>query len=491
MVKKVTWELNGPGAAELDISNLDPVVAELLTMGKELLIVFRNFTPNLLWWGFVAKRSMKPGSQSFNLEGLESYFKLRIVEYGSLIYTNWDQLDIAANLIDIAQQGPNYDRNIRHSFSPSGYIRSRGYARDQHKIIFDAVHEFDADKLKSGFDSEITVDLSGNRRWTPYYPQKGTLYQDVLEWGNQIVGYDFKDDFMSMRTKVYATGGTDGVTKFEQVFEDVGASQKFGALVGTVSDGSETDLGWLLAKATQQVQAHSRPIPTYSITIAPNWPGLGSIRTGDIVRVRIFDGATRINDFFRVGSITWNQNETITLTFLGPNLSGFSPPSLNLSSLAGLLGSVDSRISALEAQLTSPSIMPFLPTITIPNLVSQGTFGTGGGGGSSITNIYNETNVIYSMPGALVIANSSPVRPRTTVTVTGVSACLGTAGSTATDVTAYKNGSSIANVHLAAGATYGHQVCSASFIAGVDSLQIGVTGAGSGAADLGGEIEIN
>lgn len=324
VINKCQWVLDDSGTAEVDLSKFDPGARKLLLMQNELQIVFTNTTPHEIWWGFPVRRQMKPSIQTFTLEGLLSYFKFRIVEFGSLTYTGVDQFDIAWNLLQVAQNGTNYDRNITASYTPSGYIRSRQFARDQHKIIYDCLKEFDADKLVNGFDQDIVVSETGNRVWTPYYPGKGSWYQGYLEWGKDIVDYDFKDDALQMRTKIYCTGGTNGTTKFEQSFENVYASNQYGALVGVVSDGSEKDLTWLLAKAQQQVAVRSQPISQHSVTVTID--KLGKIHTGDSVWVRVDDFATQINAPFRVQAITWLKNETVQLDFVPPNLTGFVTP---------------------------------------------------------------------------------------------------------------------------------------------------------------------
>lgn len=324
VIKKCQWLLNGAGQAELDLSQMDPGARRLLLMENELQIVFTSTNPHEIWWGVPIRRKMKPGQQSITCEELLTYFKTRIIEHASATFTDIDQFDIAWSLIQTAQTGTNYDRNIGASYTPSGYRRSRQYARDQHKIIFDLLMEFNADVLLNGFDQDVLVYETGERLWTPFYPARGSWYQGYLQWGKDIVDYEFDDDCIQMRTKIYCTGGSDGTTKFEQSYEDVASSAKYGAMVGTVSDGSEKDLGWLLAKAQQQVAVRSKPIATHSIVVTMD--KLGKIHPGDKIWVIVDNDATQINAPFRVQSITWQQNETLKLDFVPPNLSGFVTP---------------------------------------------------------------------------------------------------------------------------------------------------------------------
>lgn len=329
VITKVSWALNDAGTCELYVSKYDPGLGRIGVLQNELQVVFTNTNPHELWWGFPVGQELQSGQngsnhQTYTLEGLFSYFKYRIVEHGTLTYTSEDQFDIAWNLIQTAQTGVNYDRNIGASYLPSGVTRSRSYARDQHSYIFDILQTFNADKLVNGFDQDIVVNETGQRLWTPYYPAKGSWYQGYLEWGKDIIDYDLKYDGRQMRTKLYCTGGSNGSVKFEQSYENVAASNKYGALVGVVSDGSEQDLSWLLAKAQQQVAVRSQAISQHQIIVTAD--KLGKIHPGDSVWVRIDDGMNQCNAPFRVQVVTWLQNETIQLDFVPPNLTGFTTP---------------------------------------------------------------------------------------------------------------------------------------------------------------------
>lgn len=325
----VKWMLNDVGTATMYVSKYDPGLGHIGTIQNELQIVFTNTDPHEVWWGFLVSEELQSGKngsnhKTYTLESLASYFKYRIVEHATATFTSMDQFDIVWSLIQTAQIGTNYDRNIGASYLPSGVIRSRSYARDQHSIIFDLMQTFNADVLLNGFDQEIVVDETGRRLWTPYYPARGSWYQGYLEWGKDILDYDLKFDGKQMRTKLYCTGGSNGTIKFEQSYENVYASNKYGALVGTVSDGSEQDLTWLLAKAQQQVAVRSQPIAQHYIIVSVD--KLGKIHPGDSVWVRIDDGANQCSAPFRVQAVTWLQNETLQLDFVPPNLTGFTTP---------------------------------------------------------------------------------------------------------------------------------------------------------------------
>jgi hypothetical protein len=101
-------------------------------------------------------------------------------------------------------------------------------------------------------------------------------------------------------------------------------------------------------------------------------------------------------------------------------------------------------------------------------------------------------DIIFDLPGAVTASTSPPVTPKNTFRVTGLSATLGTAGSSDTTVELLKDGSVVASVTLGSGATYGHAAISppVTFVGRTDRFAVAVSTAGTGAADLGGGIEI-
>lgn len=335
-LQSVTWTLNDSGSAQLNLTNLDPAAANLLVFGGgELKITFLNMIDWLtgepvVWQGIPMRLQRQPGQSSLTLEGLFSYFKFRIVEYASLMYTAQDQFDIAWGLMETYQQYTNYDRNIHASFLPSGVTRSRYYPRDMHQKIYDVVQAFRSDNLQGGFDFLIEPNASGERLWIPGYPHLGRLYPGLLAWGKNIVDYNLQDDGSQMMTKCYTVGGGTGGVQLEQSYEDAVASKEYGALVGTFSDSSEQDLTWLLQVATHQVSMRNIPIPNYQITCAydDNVPILGSIRPGDTTWVRIDDGVNQIDQTFRVQSIGWQNSPSpsVLIQFYQPNLQGYEDP---------------------------------------------------------------------------------------------------------------------------------------------------------------------
>lgn len=100
-------------------------------------------------------------------------------------------------------------------------------------------------------------------------------------------------------------------------------------------------------------------------------------------------------------------------------------------------------------------------------------------------------SIVFSLAGPTSVSTSPGVRPRYGFTATGLSVTLGTAGSTSTTVELLKNGVSVGSVTVAAGATYANgPIANVPYAARTDAYALSVPVAGTGAANLAGEIEV-
>lgn len=93
-------------------------------------------------------------------------------------------------------------------------------------------------------------------------------------------------------------------------------------------------------------------------------------------------------------------------------------------------------------------------------------------------------SIPFTYSGAVAVSSSPPWVADTDVTLRKVRALLGTAGTSDTVVTVYKNGSSLGVLTLTSGDTNVAEDFAVSFAADTDLLTVAVTTAGTGAADL-------
>lgn len=304
ILETVRWQLNAAGTCTFKAPILDPKVVTYPRLGEDEIQI-RNET-KLLWQGVPWRERQDHVFSSFECEGLLSYFTKRFITYTSLDYTSLDQFAIGLNLISHAQTGPNKDLNIdAATVGPSGKVRSRRYDRESHPNILDLLNEFPT--LDDGFDFEIVVQQDGRREFTPYFPKKSNFRPNfVLEFGRNIGTFGNSVDATQLATEVYVTGGSNGPTKFEENFEDVAASSKYGVMTAIVSEGSQQDVTWLLDRAIAEVDQRNAPQSTPEIT-AINVPIvlLGVLQPGDVVPIRVKRGRVDIDGDYRILAIEW------------------------------------------------------------------------------------------------------------------------------------------------------------------------------------------
>jgi hypothetical protein len=319
-VSQITWELNGAGSASIAFHPLALNARHVKLLEREIQIWFDE---DLIWWGIPMRDGGDLTQVTIECDGLLAHFRDRIVDDATLLYTSIDQLNIAWNLIAYAQSEAtqaNRDFNISAAaFAPSGKIRSREYKRTEHGIIYDLLADFPA--LEDGFDHEIVTPTSGGRFWTPYYPRKGVTHNNlklvIREDVEKGVGsFTWQSDATMVGTHVYATGGSSGDVKFENNYEDATASARFGVRQRVVAEGSQSDVAWLLERATKEVSErnHISENPTVAVVPAP-LEYFGTVHEGDWIPFYMDYGYYQLDANFRIGSVQWTP-EALNLTFI-------------------------------------------------------------------------------------------------------------------------------------------------------------------------------
>lgn len=312
IVDEVSWELNGPGGATFKVAVWESGVDKIKLLKREIQIYEDDL---LRWWGVPWRAEKTRGSSeiSFTCEGLASLLRKRIVDRTTLLYTSIEQRTIAWNLISYAQdQSVQANRNLfitSASFSGTTQIRSREYKREDHGNIYDLLWEFPT--LDGGFEFDIVGNQTGQRLWTPYYPQKGSLKPSLrVEYeGGDIrttSDYSFSEDAYNVATHEYVTGGTAGDVKFEQNYEDTAASLEFGVMQGVISEAGQNDVNWLLGRAIKEVNTRKKPTVLPGVRLPRSVRDLlVEAQTGDTLPFLIKDGYIQIPGEQRVSTKKW------------------------------------------------------------------------------------------------------------------------------------------------------------------------------------------
>lgn len=323
-IDEVEEELNGVGGAKLSFDPLGENATQIKLGERELE----------LWEGsdqiFAGPMNDIAGNSrrlTLQADGLWDYIKYRFVLQDNLIYEDTEQLTIAANLITYAQsaaQGNNPDLRITLAgFAASGILRTREYISERKHNLFEALAEFST--LEEGFDQAIMLQPNGTRVWTPFFPFRGEVKDVPLEYGREIIDYNYKESYRKRATKIAATGGVaeqvDGERlKQEFTFEDTVASDRYGVSVGVLPSGSRSDLPWLEARARSAVARRKAPLRVPEITIDNSKTPVRHIYSvGDWAPVRIDHGRVQIAGVYRIQKKVWLPSANqVKFTFLEP-----------------------------------------------------------------------------------------------------------------------------------------------------------------------------
>lgn len=316
---EVSWELNGAGSAKFTMKADDPQVAMPVLGVHEAKIVLSDGVTTRWFVGPIQTVDNTPKQSTFSVEGLEAYFRDRIIDDASLEYTSLDQNNIAIGLVNFAQSETtqaNRDMNIDiGTFTLSGNTRSRRYERNDHDVVFDLLNEFP--ELDDGFDWAVEALPNGLRQFMCYNPRRGVFLPEIaFEWDENgtrnLKNYKVDESALNLTTQSYVTGGTNGSIKFEENYEDTTKSALYKLRQRVISEGSQKDVAWLLDKAVKEVALRGQPevVPQLSAVEAPTNVVL-LVQPGDSAKVRIKSGRININATYRFTSVSWKPKEDV------------------------------------------------------------------------------------------------------------------------------------------------------------------------------------
>lgn len=216
----------GSFSGTVNVSNED-VAARVRNIipGKTVCYVYRNqeiWGAYIIWTMRVTAPQRGPVKVELNGATLESWLYRRLLDQ-DVTYNQEDQLDIARDLIDMAQTGwapfeANADLNIEVLSGTSGILRDRIYRRDEAATVGQRLEELA--NVDDGFEYLIDVYYDVNtdtrrRLWKYGYPALGSE-QNVWSFqqpGN-VLSYELTFDAIEGATAFWTRGDSieDDVT---------------------------------------------------------------------------------------------------------------------------------------------------------------------------------------------------------------------------------------------------------------------------------------
>jgi hypothetical protein len=331
VVTKVRWELNAAGEIDFTLPQNSPDVLLPKEGQTDVLLHIQGFV-DPVHMAMVQKGVDTPRDATFTCPGVLDYFSKRFITNTSLSYgynpdhspqpTGVDQLDIFADLVRQAQR--NYDKDYTFNigvfpYSLSGIKRYREYDIFEHKnFLTDIMAEFPdlTDDLGNPTGFDFGIDLSqfdditlGGAKIKMWHPHRGSkLDFPYLEYGRNIVDYQVTTDASKLALETYFTGGSNGDIKFENHYSDflLDSLPYYGLVQEIRSQSGENDVGVLLRLAQRWCLKYRKPtvLPDITVVETPDTL-LGEINPGDTIKVKIQNGRTNLNDYYRVQYVEW------------------------------------------------------------------------------------------------------------------------------------------------------------------------------------------
>jgi hypothetical protein len=321
-LQSVTWELCRPGRVQFWMPWNHSKVQEIILHYHEYRLVIEGQTRH---FGPIINADTTAQGTTFTAENALGYFQRRFIEFNSLEFTGVDNLgidqaEIAWGLVNYAQSPVDYTvpfglpdprtlNIVQGSGSPTLRKRLRRYKWEEHAQIFDSLYELHT--VDDGIDFAIEYDdTEATREFNVYYPKKINDFDGFqVRWGRNISDFAVKEDGSRSGTKVIASGGQAGLTKFSGVFEDENASTYFGQQTALISS-DRLDASWLTDRTKRECRQRREPPKTIEPrTIFLPESVLLNRNEGDLVAIVIKRGRAQIEDLFRIITMTWTPRD--------------------------------------------------------------------------------------------------------------------------------------------------------------------------------------
>ncbi|GAA3811483.1 hypothetical protein ACFS5L_32190 [Streptomyces phyllanthi] len=207
-------------------------------------------------------------------------------------FPEWDQSDIARELVRITQAHPGGDIRVRPASSErSGIVRTLTYPGSQLKSTGEALRELASLEDGPDFLIDVAYGTDGHpvrrlRVGTPRLGQQGTPH--VWEYGANLTGYTWPADGSSTASRVFALGAQSDDSQVVAVAEDRTTGRPL-----TETEVSYVHVGdpaILRSQARSALAAVSAPVVLPELTVRADLePVLGSYQVGDDATVVIKD----------------------------------------------------------------------------------------------------------------------------------------------------------------------------------------------------------
>lgn len=258
------------------------------------------------WGGILWTTQADVGSNTLTLagEGFLSYFRRRVIR-ANLVYSDEYQENIAAALIEHAQNVSGGDISVSTSTVSDGFLRDRTYLADERKSVGEALEQLAA--VNEGFDFAFSSSWNADEIETSFvttYPNTGRVTEHVFEMGSNVSLLSQARDGTLVVTSSEAIGAGLADEAIIELASDEGMHSTYPRLEEVQTFTDIRYRSTLQAHASLRLQRGSEPVQTIRLNVfSDTVPKLGSYVVGDLVRVRGEHGLVSVDGTFRIMEI--------------------------------------------------------------------------------------------------------------------------------------------------------------------------------------------
>ena len=289
------------------------------------LWVLRDGVP--LWggilWGFTADLSR--GTLRVSGQDFFSYYSRRRIGQ-TMSWTSKDQFTIFEDIIDYCQAVGGGDIGTVVSYTAlSGVERDRTYLANEQHNVAEALTQLA--QVDNGFD--FSVDYTGSQAsglghtLTLSYPRRGRNTGVIFDTAKNVQLLNWKQDGLRIANSLTAVGSGDADNQLLAPTSDPGLLVSYPLLEDVTVYSDVTVMSTLIDHAAQDLRARRTSVEEIEIEVrVDDLDGaLGTIVTGDTVRMRASHGFIQLDQLMRVMSrrvsIDENGHETMSCTLAG------------------------------------------------------------------------------------------------------------------------------------------------------------------------------
>jgi hypothetical protein len=327
-------KLNDYGQCSFTVSQTDELLGDVSTRIHEVEIR-KNGT--IVWAGELADKSAQLTVNQDNRRNFTAFTFLESLSHrltgdysdteNPVTYVRYEDEELGLILEDLVQTSQGNASTLSPGNSPVtngdlGFTFGTIDTTETQTIEYTARSIMDAFIEASQINGGIEFDIKFNKE-IDILNRKGIdkSAEVVFEYGRNFESVQFRQDFVNPGNQILTIGSGSGSSQAMVLVTDPIAAGSHKIRQIRNSEIDVNNISYLTASGNAMLRKYKQPLLSLKFTQLPlTDPVLGTVKTGDTVRVRLNDGIENINNRFRIYEISTtidNEGKELITYFVG------------------------------------------------------------------------------------------------------------------------------------------------------------------------------